>query len=157
MDADLRFHRPNYSSAFAPRAFTRVTVEIYENIYDYDWVTLWVSYALSIFFTTVAVSVGVSSLILSGAAYSNNFSTIARISRTAELSVEITSADGLGHEPIPQYLKEARFTILDTHSELTQGSERSYILAGKQQPVGVGRCQPQDLRESGLHFVNDIT
>ena len=50
-------------------------------------------------------------LSLSGASYSNNFSTIVRVSRTAELSNEVKDDDRTGYDPLPTYLKHARLYI----------------------------------------------
>lgn len=56
-------------------------------------------------------------LVLSGASYSLNFSTIIRVGRTADLSVEMLDHDGFGADPLPTYLKHAR---LDTGAMSTK-------------------------------------
>ena len=105
--------RPNYSSPWAPpnQGHVNVSLETYHNIYKYDWETLWISYGLAVLFTTLAVVAGVVALILNGVSYSDNFSTIVRVSRTADMSVEVMDDDGDGREPLPKYLKEARFDM----------------------------------------------
>jgi hypothetical protein len=52
-----------------------------------------------------------TALIQSGESYSNNFSTAVRVSRTAELSVEVMDQDGSGRDPLPAYLKDACIDI----------------------------------------------
>jgi hypothetical protein len=53
------------------------------------------------------VIAGAFVLLLSGESYSNNLSTIVRVSRMSELSVEIMDDDASGHDPLPLYLKNA--------------------------------------------------
>lgn len=86
-------------------------LEIYQNIFSDDWETLWIAYGVSILSTALAVIAGMTTLIQSGESYRNNFSTIVRVSRTAELSVEVMGQDGSGRDPLPAYLKDARIDI----------------------------------------------
>jgi hypothetical protein len=57
------------------------------------------------------VVAGIITLSSSGASYSNKFSTIVRVSRTAELNDEVKDNDGSGYDPLPTYLKNARLNI----------------------------------------------
>lgn len=52
-------------------------------------------------------------MLLNGASYSNNFSTIVRVARTADLSTDILDKerDGFGRDPLPKYLKHARLNM----------------------------------------------
>ena len=50
-------------------------------------------------------------ILLSGASYSGNFSTIVRVSRTAKLSVDVVDQDGSGCDPLPTYLEKARLDL----------------------------------------------
>ena len=50
-------------------------------------------------------------LILNGVSYSDNFSTIVRVSQTAKLSVKVRDQDGPGRDPLPTYLKHARLDM----------------------------------------------
>ncbi|KAK5679710.1 hypothetical protein LTS10_007658 [Elasticomyces elasticus] len=102
---------PNYSSVFAPDPLTDVTMERFRNVYAYDSVTLWIAYGLSILFTALAVSAGIIALVQNGASYSNYFSTVLRVSRTAELDVQVAGRDGPGHDPLPAYLHHARLGL----------------------------------------------
>ena len=106
-----RLHRPDYSSPFAPPELTDVLIETYENVYSYDSVTLWIAYGLSILFTLLTVMAGIGALFLNEASYSDNFSTMLRINRTAEISAEVRERDGSGRDPLPKYLKHARLNI----------------------------------------------
>ncbi|KAK5701737.1 hypothetical protein LTR97_004555 [Elasticomyces elasticus] len=102
---------PNYSSSFAPDQSPSVTVGMYRNVYAYDPVTLWIAYGLSILFTALAVLAGTIALVQNGASYSNYFSTILRVSRTAELDIQVAGRDGPGHDPLPAYLQDARLDL----------------------------------------------
>ena len=88
-----------------------MTLETYQNVYRYDPATLWIAYGLSVLFATLAVIVGTTTLVLSGVSYSHNFSTVVRVSRTANLSVEVLKRDGFGADPLPNYLKDARLDV----------------------------------------------
>lgn len=119
--------RPNYSSPFAPSNLTNVTLESYHNIYVYDSATLWVAYGLAIFFSALAVIVGLVAIALSGASYDNLFSTIVRVARTAEMTVEVEGTEGAGHQPLPKHLAKARMvmsssTTRSAEVELMDGS-----------------------------------
>jgi hypothetical protein len=50
---------------------------------------------------------GLYALALNAESYSNSFSTILRVSRTADLSVEVRNEDHSGRDPLPDYLKYA--------------------------------------------------
>ena len=50
-------------------------------------------------------------MIPNGESYSSNFSSILRVSRAAEMSVEAEDRDGSGSDPLPVYLKYARLQV----------------------------------------------
>ena len=45
------------------------------------------------------------------ASFTNDFSTIVRVAKTASLSVAIEDRDGMGFEPLPNYLKSAQLDL----------------------------------------------
>jgi len=108
---DLRNHRPNYSSPFAPERLVNVTLWRYHNAYKYDQQLLWITYGLSLAGATLAVAGGMIALILNRASYSDNFSTVFRVSQTAQLNVDMKDNDGLGQDPLPKYLKHATLDL----------------------------------------------
>ena len=63
------------------------------------------------FFVTLVIVGGMLAILLSGASYSGNFSTIMRVSRTAKLSVDVSDQDGSGCDPLPKYLEKARLDL----------------------------------------------
>lgn len=103
--------RPNYSSPYAPEAKENVTFTSYHNIYVYDSRTLWTAYGLAIGFTTLSVTIGMVALSLNNAAYTNDFSTVLRVSRSTDLVEEIYDNEWDGSRPLPKHLAKARALI----------------------------------------------
>jgi hypothetical protein len=58
-----------------------------------------------------AVVVGCLAIISTGAAYDNNFSTILRATRKAELGIDVPDQDLHGTAPLPKYLTKATVTF----------------------------------------------
>lgn len=92
-------------------------------MYTYNKGTLWIAYGIAMAFTAMAVAGGLTAMILDSASYSNYFSSILRISRTARLSTKIQPQDGTGQDPLPDYLKVARL-----HLGHGDGRESTYTL-----------------------------
>ena len=88
-----------------------MSLPTYQSVYSYNKVTLWIAYGLSIFFSALAAIAGIVAIILSGASYSNEFSTIVRVTKTGDLDVEIgdRKSDGFGRDPLPGYLEHVGF------------------------------------------------
>ena len=55
--------------------------------------------------------VGFFIILVNDASYDNSFSTVLRVSRAAELSVEVQDVDLSGKSPLPPYLAKATVTI----------------------------------------------
>ncbi|KAL2689019.1 hypothetical protein Neosp_003070 [[Neocosmospora] mangrovei] len=68
---------------------------------------LWLIYGLAIGLSTLVVAVGLLMVALNGISYSDSFTTILRLAKGADLSVEINEADLDGRDPLPKYLKAA--------------------------------------------------
>lgn len=98
--------QPNASSPFAP-SLVNVTSDVYQNVYAYAAVKLWLAYGIAIGFTLLGVVFGLSAIILNDASYSNDFSTILRTARYARLSREVNLIDSGGSDPLPKHLSEA--------------------------------------------------
>lgn len=84
---------------------TRAT---YHTIYTYAQLELWLAYGLAIGSSTLACLIGYIALVGNGAAFSNDFSTILRTTKHAELTVELKDGDTAGHDPLPKYLANAK-------------------------------------------------
>lgn len=72
---------------------------------------LWLSYGTAIGLATVIVTIGLSTVIAARASYSNDFSTVMRVTQCSSLSTRIKSADGDGHDPLPKYIAESRISL----------------------------------------------
>ncbi|KAK5693913.1 hypothetical protein LTR97_009530 [Elasticomyces elasticus] len=124
--------QPKTSSPFAPSLSTNVTVDGIATFYVYDRVTLGIAYGLAILFSTLAVAAGMVFLLLSGASYDTTFSTIVRVAKAADLSVELKDDEGTGSQPLPKRLAKARLVINASLSQQVEMLDRG---KGKQQPV----------------------
>ncbi|KAK5722309.1 hypothetical protein LTR15_005538 [Elasticomyces elasticus] len=103
--------QPDPASQFAPSLAANVTTKSIVNFYVYDQFTLWVAYGSAIFFATLAVIAGLVFLIISGASYDTTFSTIVRVAKAAELTVELKDDEGAGYQPLPDRLAKARLAV----------------------------------------------
>ncbi|KAK5169089.1 uncharacterized protein LTR77_006398 [Saxophila tyrrhenica] len=99
--------QPNYSSAYAPSP-VKVTLPAFQNIYVYSALKLWIAYGAAVGLAALAAAIGCVTMFLNGACYSNNFSTIFRAARGAEIDHEVREEDLKGQDPLPKYLAEAR-------------------------------------------------
>ena len=110
-----------------------MSVGTYHTVYSYDRTTLWIAYGIPLFFATLVVIAGMFAILLSGASYSGNFSTIVRASRTAKLSVDVADQDGSGCDPLPKYLERARLdlgastTTANTYELVETGTEEQDV------------------------------
>ena len=107
----MNLHSANYSSVFAPAQPSSVALQQSIIVYDYDVLTLWLSYGIAILFTFFAVACGFCAIVANNASFTNDFSTIVRVARAAELSVHLEAEDRGGEDPLPSYLKLAQLDI----------------------------------------------
>ncbi|KAL8877387.1 MAG: hypothetical protein Q9192_008676 [Flavoplaca navasiana] len=84
-----------------------------EPYFHYNHSTLWIAYGLSILFSALAAIAGIGVIVLGGASYSNQFSTVVRVAKTGDLDVDIVDqkSDGFGRDPLPDYLEHARLDM----------------------------------------------
>jgi len=74
-----------------------VTYDVYDNIYVYDSVVLWIAYGLAIFLTGLSIVIGFAAMRSNGVAYDTNFSTVLRATHIQQQSDAIS-----GHKERPQ-------------------------------------------------------
>ncbi|KAK3636944.1 hypothetical protein LTR56_012604 [Elasticomyces elasticus] len=103
------------SSKTAPRV--SVTSVEYQTVYVYAEYKLWIAYGIAALCTLLSAVLGMISVVLHGASYSDRFSTIFLAGRNAKLSVGIGEHDGNGYGPLPAYLKTATVTFAQNRSE----------------------------------------
>jgi hypothetical protein len=75
----------------------------------YTWWRLIIPYAAALLLSLLATAIGAAALIANGVSYSQNFSTIVRSTRNADLKGStLTAADTTGVDPLPDHLAKAR-------------------------------------------------
>ncbi|KAE9378213.1 hypothetical protein N431DRAFT_435384 [Stipitochalara longipes BDJ] len=107
-----RLLQPNISSPYAPPP-TNVTLPHFQTVYIYTPSRLWIAYGLAILLTTTSVFMGLLSMLSSGIAYTNHFSTILRAARYANMETSILPEDADGKDPLPKYLATASVSFED--------------------------------------------
>ncbi|KAH8816636.1 hypothetical protein F5884DRAFT_663758 [Xylogone sp. PMI_703] len=113
--------QPNRSSPYAPPS-TLVFLPQYRNIFIYSPWKLWLAYGISILFSTTGVIIGLFAMLSNGASYNNNFSTILRTSKHANINTAINPVDATGREPLPKYLAKAAVLFPRLHDMQHGGS-----------------------------------
>ncbi|KAJ4287740.1 hypothetical protein N0V90_012444 [Kalmusia sp. IMI 367209] len=122
--------RMNYSSPTAPPQ-TEVTTISSQTVYTYRADRLWAAYGTAAFCTAISVLLGIFAILASRDTFRNTFSTIFRLGRAADLSVEIHEKDLNGMTPLPAYLAAAtvRFSKRGTgerSQDLVTGEEGGF-------------------------------
>jgi hypothetical protein len=105
----------------------------YRNIYVYSPLKLWLAYGLALVFATGAVAAGLLITHRNQASYSNNFSTVLRVSRNAKLNTEFSGRDYSGADPLPSHLATA---TIEFHGEKSENSASMELLAVDEQADG---------------------
>jgi hypothetical protein len=96
---------------FQAKPQTKVTVQTYHNVYVYTVRRLWIAYALATAGAIVPVALGLYAIFATGASYSNEFSTILRVSRRAHLDKDVSDVAANGRDPLPKNLAKATLTV----------------------------------------------
>jgi hypothetical protein len=79
----------------------------FQIVYSYGRLAFLIAYGFSIIFAALAVTAGMMTIIMNGTSFSNDFSTILRVRRSAGLSMEVKDGDTTKSDPLPRYLKHA--------------------------------------------------
>lgn len=110
-----------------------MTLLTISNVYSYDRSTLWTAYGLSILLCAVASLFGITTIILSGASYSYQFSTILRVVKTSTLDTDIADekSDGFGRDPLPKYLENAQLDIWGAKGDVDEVELHNFDRDGK--------------------------
>jgi len=111
----------------------------YHNVYSYTHRRLWITYGVALLCATVGVALGLHAIVAGGASYSNEFSTILRVSRHAHLDHEIAQCDAAGRDPLPKYLAKATLTMTEDRGDMEEYQRSSGI-----RETGDNGCNNQD-------------
>jgi hypothetical protein len=85
----------------------------FQTVYSYSHSRLWIAYGLAIPLAIISVLIGLSSMLSSGIAYTNHFSTILRAARYANMETSLMPEDADGKDPLPKYLTTAIVSFED--------------------------------------------
>lgn len=113
-----------------------ITYSITQNTYSYDSKNLLISYGLAVSFALLAGIAGCISIYLTGASYSNKFSTVLRTTRGPELEELVSHNDRTGVDPLPKRLAKSRIDLRCGQAE-----------SGRD---GVGDWRPETVSEQRL-------
>ncbi|KAK4628093.1 uncharacterized protein CLAFUR5_11789 [Fulvia fulva] len=102
----------NTSSAFYPPP-TQVKFEMRNDIYAYSPQKLALAYGVAIGASAMIVGLGLASVIVRKASFSNNFSTIFRLSRGASTDTDFDDDDLDGRVPLPERIRQAKVSFRD--------------------------------------------
>lgn len=89
-----------------------VTLPLYQDIYVYSAIKLWAAYGVAVFLAVLAILLGFVTMLLSGASYSNSFSTIFLAVQGATVSEKIGDHDMAGEDPLPKRLATAQVSFV---------------------------------------------
>ena len=137
MQSPNRLARPNLTDP-AKLPQTNVTVQTYYNVYVYTARRLWIAYALAASCATIAVALGLYTIVATGASYSNEFSTILRVSRHAHLEKEVSDGAADGRDPLPKYLAKATLTVVKEDESDSSSTGRKSAVAASHQLLSPG-------------------
>jgi hypothetical protein len=99
-----------------------------QTVYVYAANKLWAAYGVAALLTIGSVIIGILMILANGASYSSAFSTVLRIARAAELSVEVQKSDLDGKNPLPSYLAKATVAM-------SGGEDRRWTPNAQEDPV----------------------
>lgn len=85
-----------------------MTLPNYQNVYVYSAQELWLAYGIALLLFLAAVVVGTFFTCKSRASYSDNFSTVFRTTKAAEIDVKLLDKDLDGQDPLPARLRQAK-------------------------------------------------
>ena len=91
-------------------------------MYDYAAPKLWTAYGLAIGFTALTVIAGFWALFVSGASYSDDFSTVFRVAHGATMAVKMNPEDTNGASPLPEHLKKAEVWLSPSITGAVEGN-----------------------------------
>ncbi|KXT02828.1 hypothetical protein AC578_5395 [Pseudocercospora eumusae] len=101
----------NASNPYAP-APVNVTFARYGNIYVYEPSKLWIPYGIAIGLSVLNAVCGFWAIFDTGASFTADFSTLARLVKNAEIDTEMREEVAPGKDPLPRRIGEAEFRLM---------------------------------------------
>jgi len=100
-----------------------VTVLSNDNVYHYSQWELVLSYGLAILLSSLGVGIGLWCISENEASYSNNFSTLLRVTRDSNLRDIIHDKDTSAVDPAPRYLEKVKVQLCNISSGESDGAQ----------------------------------
>jgi hypothetical protein len=100
-----------------------VTLGIYEAVYVYSPIKLWVAYGPAILLASIGVLLGLLAMLFNGVTYTNRFSTVLRTARYVYIGTGIRPEDAGGKDPLPKYLAKTTILFSDDYSASKEREE----------------------------------
>ncbi|KAF7186308.1 hypothetical protein HII31_12383 [Pseudocercospora fuligena] len=100
----------NSSNPYAPGP-VNVTFAHYGNIYVYEPSKLWIPYGIAIGLSILNAICGFWAIFDTGASFTADFSTLARLIKNAEIATEMREDVAPGKDPLPRRIGEAKFKL----------------------------------------------
>ncbi|KAF2216256.1 hypothetical protein CERZMDRAFT_81396 [Cercospora zeae-maydis SCOH1-5] len=97
-------------SPLAPPS-VRITEVLYGNVYSYSVDKLWLAYGIAIGISLLNLLVGFSSLLRTRASFTDNFSTMVRIARNADIETDMYEERLPGKDPLPKHMAHAELRL----------------------------------------------
>ena len=145
--------RRNHTSATAMQIVNVISVTLH-NEYVYSQLQLRLAYGIAIALAAVAFAIGLFSIFMKQASYSDNFSTFFCTAAGAQASAELFIRDTDGRDPLPEYITKATVTFMREGRRANDGPTSTRRTDGTSKgdsPVGTALLQQHD---DDLHHQN---
>ena len=87
-----------------------MTFHLYGNVYTYDAQKLWLAYGIALGVSLLNVACGLWAMLSTGASFSADFSSVARIVKNAVIDVDLRE-ELPGRDPLPKHMAKATLTF----------------------------------------------
>ena len=128
------------------------TSKFFRSDYVYEPAALIIAYAISNVISLLCVMVGIYAIYKNGASFTNNFSTIVRVTNHLDLEDQIDEKDRSGADPLPKHLADNEILLGQEREQVKQDSldrTKTYSIDGPTSYDHV-EWQSQTLRGMGL-------
>ncbi|OAP59533.1 hypothetical protein AYL99_06831 [Fonsecaea erecta] len=139
------------AAQFNAQVTTPATLRRSLNTFAYNPRTLFIAYGAAITLSAACLACGVAALYSNGVSYTNNFSTILRVTRDARFDAFVRDEeDRGGADPLPSHIADVVVTYIGER----EAAETA--LAGDDQTIGDGGGMPGETRKDNDGFIGGI-
>jgi hypothetical protein len=129
-----------------------VTVEGFENVYDYRSEELYMAYGLSILVAIACFVLGLVSIHRNCGSYSNDFSTVLRTTRHLSLREVVDLAQSSGLSPLGKDLAEVKVVMVESDGD--PDVPAGFRVA--RQPEAEAELMERGTKKSGGHLYHPV-